>query len=80
MFAKYYFSLLILHNILPNFLLERFYHFNFLTVLGGCIIRVTNYYYGKYFSISILVKSGGSCDAKVKLIYYKKRKGINVEL
>ena len=40
--------------------------FTYLTILEGYIIRITNYDYDTYFSISEWVKSGGSCDTKVK--------------
>ena len=40
--------------------------------MGVDIVRIKNYGYDKYFSIYAWRKSGGSCDAKVKVIYHKK--------
>ena len=50
-----------------NFFAWNFYHFIFLPTLEGYIVRITNYDYDKYFSIDTGGKSGGRCDAKLKV-------------
>ena len=42
------------------------FHFTFLPILEGDIVRISNYDYDKYFSIYAWGKSGGTCDTKVK--------------
>ena len=42
------------------------FHFTFLPILEGDIVRISNYDYDKYFSIYAWGKSGGTCDIKVK--------------
>ena len=74
MFVESYFSLPVLYNILHHFFALKFYHFNCLPILEGDIIRITNYDYDIYFSISVWGKSDGSCDAEVKVKYQKKGK------
>ena len=55
-----------------------FHHLTCLNILEGDITSITNYDYYKYFSISAWGISGGSCDAKEK-DKYQKKKGINIE-
>ena len=55
------------------------YDFTYLPILEGDIIRITNYEYDKYSSISAWGKPGGSCDEKVKE-KSRKKKGRHVEL
>ena len=74
MFAQSYFKLEVLHNIFHNYFACRFYHLICFTIPEGDIIRITNNDYDKYFSISEWRKSGGSCDAKVKVKYQKGKK------
>ena len=66
MFAQYYFVIPVLHNILNHFFALTLYHFTCLPILEGDITRITKYDYDKYFIISALVNSGGTCDAKAK--------------
>ena len=44
------------------------------------MVRIANYDYDKYFSIYALVKSGGTCDERVKGKHQKGIKEGNVEL
>ena len=66
MLDQYYFPLTVLHNIFHNVFACMVYHFTCLPIMEGDIMRIINYDYDKYFSISAWVKSVGSCDAKVK--------------
>ena len=68
-FAKYYFALPVLHNILNHFFAWTFYHFTCLRKMKGDIVWMTNYDYDKYFSISARGKSDGLCDEKFKEKY-----------
>ena len=72
-FDQSYFAPPVLHNILHHFFAWKFYHFTYLPILEGYIIKITNYYYDKYFSIDAWENLGVSCDAKVKLKYHKKK-------
>ena len=74
MFYQSYFSLPVLHNILHHFFAWTFYNFTCFPINEGYILRITNYGYDKYFSISAHGKSGGSRDEKVKVKYQKKKK------
>ena len=47
----------------------KFYHFAYLLILEGVIVRISNYDYDKYFSIDAWVKSGGPDYSKVKEKY-----------
>ena len=66
MFAQYYFTLLVLHNILHHFT-WGLYHFNCVPILEWYIIPIKNHDIIKYISISALEKAVGSCDAKMKV-------------
>ena len=60
MFVQFYFTLPVIYNILHPFFAWNFYHFAYLPILEGGIVRISNYDYDKYFSIDAWVKSGGS--------------------
>ena len=75
MFAQYEFASTVLQNILHHFFAWEFCRFTCLPITKGCIVQITNHDYDKYFSISALEKSGGTCDPKVKGKYQKKKKG-----
>ena len=47
--------------------------------LEGDIVWITNYEFDKYFIIDAWVKSGGSCDVKVKERYKKKKKENDID-
>ena len=68
-FDQYYFSLPVLHNILHHFSAWTFYHFTYLPILERYILCITNYDYDKYFSIAAWIKSGATCDAKLREKY-----------
>ena len=74
MFAKYYFVLPLIHNILHHFFTWAFFHLTCLPILEGYILPIENYDYDKYFSTAAWGKSGGTCDAKVKGKYQKTTK------
>ena len=76
MFAQSYFVLPVNHNTLDHFFAWTFYHFTCFHILEGAIIRITKYDYNKYFSITALAISGGSCDLKKQ----KQKEGRNVDL
>ena len=73
MFAQSYYALPLYHKILYIFSLTC-YHFTCLPIPEVDIVWIKNYDYNKYFSIDAWVKSGGSCDAKVKDKYKKTTK------
>ena len=66
MYSKSYFSVPVNHNTLHHFFASTFYHFPCLHILKEAVISITNYNYGKYFSIAAWVIFGVSYDSKVK--------------
>ena len=52
MVDQYYFALTLVQNILNQFFAWTFYYFTCLNILEGDIIKITDYDYDKYFSIS----------------------------
>ena len=58
MFAQTYLKLPVLHRILHHLFAWKFYHFTCLAIMEGYIVKITEYEYDKYFSISEWKKPG----------------------
>ena len=67
-FAQSYLTLPVNHNSLHNYFAWTFYHFTCFPVLEGDIIRIANYDYDKYFSISTWGKPGEMIKCPSKII------------
>ena len=61
------YGFIIVLEFLANSVPITFFHFTYLNILEGNIVRI----YGKYFSIAAWGKSGGYCDNKVAETYKK---------
>ena len=72
MFHQYYFSLSVNHNTL-HFFAWTFYHFTCLPILEGDVIRIPDYEYDKYLSISTY--GGNQLDRVMGEKKYQKKKG-----
>ena len=66
-FDQYCYELPVLHHILHLHFQWKFYQFTCLLLLEVDTVCIINYDYDKYISIFACGKSGGICDAKVKL-------------